>query len=595
MPYPNEHAARMKDPSLFQKDSFRRKNITSGIDIIIGRLKGQDTTTTQAYRFDKDKYTAEQARKWLKDHNIKPILFEKAIEAFSDTIKVNSTGLKNAKSLIGQGKIDNTSQWSFETADKNKILGPDENWNEFSKWHLAIDTQYEKDTRQYYRYPFGKNGKVYRSALRAIRSRSGQQNQTNILNAAGKLFDQLREKVQAFCIKLINKRLFAFSQNEIISNIPEKILNKIKEKDPHPFFTMYSICHTGESSPVVIGEGSKKISWPERAIQSMKNIIMRGIKFFRGHNKDNSHSGRKVLGKVIHSFQKEIEGKLHQLVIGYHPPDVREDIKELDVCSQESEWFIFGQAGKLIADTIKKMTGIALGNSKEEMPAFSGAKRLGYIQAFESSGEDENNNLGEDNMPGEGKTNDSTGKDTVVKTQKTNNFQVQYGKADEITLTFDEFVKLIQKEINSKRIYPSQFLSKDDLQRDNEFGVLFNELNLLKEDNEKKAKKLKEFERASNLSTATKQIDKLLKDSKTPKEISQFITKKFEKEKNKIDDLSEKALQDYIAEKTEDFQFAAKIANPDFDINQVDGDNKGVGGDLTKAENNELLEEDYVE
>ena len=82
MPYPNEHAARIKDPSLFQKDSFRRKNIAPGINIIIGKLKGQDTTTTQAYRFNKNKFTAEQARKWLDEHNIKPILFEKAVKAF---------------------------------------------------------------------------------------------------------------------------------------------------------------------------------------------------------------------------------------------------------------------------------------------------------------------------------------------------------------------------------------------------------------------------------------------------------------------------------------------------------------------------------
>jgi ATP-dependent Clp endopeptidase proteolytic subunit ClpP len=78
MPFPSEHSARIIDPGKFEKDSFRRKNITSGIDIIMGHLKGESTMTTQSYRFDKDKFTVTEAKKWLKDHDIKYILFEPA-------------------------------------------------------------------------------------------------------------------------------------------------------------------------------------------------------------------------------------------------------------------------------------------------------------------------------------------------------------------------------------------------------------------------------------------------------------------------------------------------------------------------------------
>ncbi|MBU0909625.1 MAG: hypothetical protein KJ717_08655, partial [Proteobacteria bacterium] len=78
MPYPNEHSARIRDPGDFEKDSFRRKNIETGIDIIIGKLKGKTTTTTQAYRFKVDSFTAAEAKKWLKDHKIKYISFEPA-------------------------------------------------------------------------------------------------------------------------------------------------------------------------------------------------------------------------------------------------------------------------------------------------------------------------------------------------------------------------------------------------------------------------------------------------------------------------------------------------------------------------------------
>lgn len=78
MPYANEHSARVKNPDNFDKDSFRRKNITDGVDIIIGKLSGSDTTETQAYRFDAQKFTADEAKKWLTDNNVEYIEFEPA-------------------------------------------------------------------------------------------------------------------------------------------------------------------------------------------------------------------------------------------------------------------------------------------------------------------------------------------------------------------------------------------------------------------------------------------------------------------------------------------------------------------------------------
>ena len=80
MPYPNEHSARVKSPSAFQADSFRRKTISPGVSIIVGRLKGQTTTTTQAYRFAKSKFTAAQAKAWLKEHDVEYMSFEAASE-----------------------------------------------------------------------------------------------------------------------------------------------------------------------------------------------------------------------------------------------------------------------------------------------------------------------------------------------------------------------------------------------------------------------------------------------------------------------------------------------------------------------------------
>jgi len=83
-PYPNEHAARMRDPADFIASTFRSKEIAPGIRIIMGKLTADGPMETQAYRFDKDKFTSAEARTWLKDHDLKPISFEEAVTKADD-------------------------------------------------------------------------------------------------------------------------------------------------------------------------------------------------------------------------------------------------------------------------------------------------------------------------------------------------------------------------------------------------------------------------------------------------------------------------------------------------------------------------------
>jgi hypothetical protein len=67
----NEFRWRLKDPGLFQPESFRRKKIAPGVALVIGRLKGKTTTEAQSIRFDKEKFNRAQAMKWIKDHKDK--------------------------------------------------------------------------------------------------------------------------------------------------------------------------------------------------------------------------------------------------------------------------------------------------------------------------------------------------------------------------------------------------------------------------------------------------------------------------------------------------------------------------------------------
>lgn len=172
----------------------------------------------------------------------------------------------------------------------------------------------------------------------------------------------------------------SLTSSEIMALIDPETISRIKATDPHPFFQAYSICHEGTSQPTILGDTARPIHWTRAAVQSIKKIVLKGVKFFKGHNEDNSTDKREALGEIVANSEREIDGKLHHIAIGYFPD--KSKVSDSDICSQEANWNLFENAGKWFADTIEKMTGIALSNSKVDKPAFADARRLGMVQAF---------------------------------------------------------------------------------------------------------------------------------------------------------------------------------------------------------------------
>jgi len=97
MPLPNEHSARLRQPSEFKEKpdwgqgegKFRRVadgtiygkvKVPQTADVIWGQLKSQSgkEAAPQAIRFPIKDWTAAEARKWLKDNKVKYIRFEAA-------------------------------------------------------------------------------------------------------------------------------------------------------------------------------------------------------------------------------------------------------------------------------------------------------------------------------------------------------------------------------------------------------------------------------------------------------------------------------------------------------------------------------------
>jgi len=134
------------------------------------------------------------------------------------SIKVYTKGKSFANSLIQDGQIDESSDWSFSAADGNKLLGEDEDdWTNFAKHHLAEDTEANEGTKARYKYPHSKlkggNSTIYRRGVIAAKARAAQQGQDNIANAADDLLNSIDKKLEQDGVDL-NKLNDALTQKE---------------------------------------------------------------------------------------------------------------------------------------------------------------------------------------------------------------------------------------------------------------------------------------------------------------------------------------------------------------------------------------------
>ena len=110
---------------------------------------------------------------------------------FANSTTVNGPGKLNALHLVQEGKVDRDSAWSFSAKDGDQLLGDPADWPEYAKWFLGLDSAATKETKEYYKYPFGKDGKVFRSGVIAAKDRAAQQGETELETAAGHILEEI--------------------------------------------------------------------------------------------------------------------------------------------------------------------------------------------------------------------------------------------------------------------------------------------------------------------------------------------------------------------------------------------------------------------
>lgn len=178
-------------------------------------------------------------------------------------------------------------------------------------------------------------------------------------------------------------------QAKAVELIPQDVLAKIKETDPHPFFAVYEIGKDGTSTGYssTVGGGLKKW-WTHSSIKELaEKAAKSAAKLFKGHGQDGDD--RPSFGQIVHGYYKRAANSVRAFAVAHITDEAtKEDIRsgKLDICSIEAD-VLFKRAKGAVdwcVAGVQKLTGLALASSQTDNPGFAGAGLVGTIQELEN-------------------------------------------------------------------------------------------------------------------------------------------------------------------------------------------------------------------
>lgn len=191
--------------------------------------------------------------------------------------------------------------------------------------------------------------------------------------------------------KYIRGTIQSFAKEDVMKNVPAAVLEEIKKADPNPEFRTYVIGHEGTAHAMELGfagKVKKAFRYVTDMVRSLAVKIESRLPIFNRHINVNTSAGREQIGEVVNTTLQNIGERLSALATMYIYPKFRE--LPLDIASIEAEIeYVDGGNGSADVIDIRKVTGIALGDSRTDSPAFPGATLLGVVQAFSPKAKEE--------------------------------------------------------------------------------------------------------------------------------------------------------------------------------------------------------------
>jgi DNA-binding transcriptional MerR regulator len=187
--------------------------------------------------------------------------------------------------------------------------------------------------------------------------------------------------------------ILAMADSEVLGLISPRTIKDIKREDPSPIFKVFRVGQEGESRPHIVGVGATVQRWFQSAIEKLTEKLRLGIPVYHNHGPTNASKNRQAIGEIVGKALKKIEGSLSSIAVAYIYPQFKD--LPLDVASIEADVMAPQDSKEFdIKDVdITEVTGIALGNSMMNKPAFPGATLLAQLQAFAEKPHQGDNNM----------------------------------------------------------------------------------------------------------------------------------------------------------------------------------------------------------
>ena len=117
---------------------------------------------------------------------------EELKQELKKTTGLNKNGVNYAMSMVSEGQVSKPSSWNHPTAAEENAFIEKEGMAAYGKWHLGVDSNVDPSLNGHWTYVFTSDFKtVDRAGLIAIRQRAGQNKETEIFDAAGKILEKL--------------------------------------------------------------------------------------------------------------------------------------------------------------------------------------------------------------------------------------------------------------------------------------------------------------------------------------------------------------------------------------------------------------------
>jgi len=177
-------------------------------------------------------------------------------------------------------------------------------------------------------------------------------------------------------------RLLAMSESEILGMVSPRTIRDIKQEDPTPKLLAFIVGQEGDATPNQVGFGPVVTRWYQSAIEALTAKLGLGTPIYNGHPGTDSETNRTPIGEVVGKLMRKIGDAFSTVALTYIYPQFREipyDVASIEVTVTVPD---NAQAFDVQGVDVQAITGIALGNSAIDKPAFPGATLLAQLQAF---------------------------------------------------------------------------------------------------------------------------------------------------------------------------------------------------------------------